>query len=63
MRAGGKTLLDDVTLSFAAGERVAIVGPNGAGKTTLLRVLCGELRPRSGRVRLKGRDYHPIRRR
>ena len=56
MRAGGKTLLDAVTLAFAPGECVAIVGPNGAGKTTLLRLLCGELKPRSGAVRLKGRD-------
>ena len=56
MRAGGKTLLDAVTLAFAPGECIAIVGPNGAGKTTLLRLLSGELRPRAGAVRLKGRD-------
>lgn len=56
VRAGSKTLLDDVTLTFAPGECVAIVGPNGAGKTTLLRLLCGELAPRTGTVRLKGRD-------
>jgi iron complex transport system ATP-binding protein len=56
VRAGNKTLLDSVTVAFAPGETVAIVGPNGAGKTTLMRLLCGELRPRSGLVRLKGRD-------
>jgi iron complex transport system ATP-binding protein len=54
--AGGKTLLDTVTLAFAPGECTAIVGPNGAGKTTLMRLLCGELKPRSGAVRLKGRE-------
>lgn len=43
-------LLNDVDLSFAAGELVAIVGPNGAGKTTLLRLLSGELRPTSGSI-------------
>jgi iron complex transport system ATP-binding protein len=56
VRAGGKTLLDQVTLAFAPGQCVAIVGPNGAGKTTLLRLLGGELRPQTGTVRLKGRN-------
>jgi iron complex transport system ATP-binding protein len=60
VRVGAKSLLDDVTLAFAAGETVAIIGPNGAGKTTLLRALSGDLRPEYGRVRgevrLKGRD-------
>jgi iron complex transport system ATP-binding protein len=62
VRAGGKILLDTVSLAFAAGECVAIVGPNGAGKTTLLRLLGGELKPGAGAVRLKGRDvasYRP----
>jgi iron complex transport system ATP-binding protein len=55
VHAGARRLLDGVTLSFAAGECVAMVGPNGAGKTTLLRVLAGELRANHGRVALKGR--------
>lgn len=33
-------------------------GPNGAGKTTLLRAIAGDLHPRSGVVRLDGRDVH-----
>jgi iron complex transport system ATP-binding protein len=56
VRVGRKTLLADVSLSFGAGEIVALVGPNGAGKTTLLRALSGELQPRSGQVRLQGRE-------
>ena len=41
LRIGKKQLLDSVSISIKAGERVAIVGPNGAGKTTLLKCLLG----------------------
>ena len=45
---GAATVLEDVTFSVRAGERVAVVGPNGGGKTTLFRLLLGELEPRTG---------------
>jgi putative ABC transport system ATP-binding protein len=35
------TALDDVTVSFAAGEFTAIMGPSGSGKSTLMHVLAG----------------------
>lgn len=58
--ANGQHLVDAVSLSVAAGDRLAIIGPNGAGKTTLLRMLSGMLRPSSGEVKLAGRRLDRI---
>jgi ABC-2 type transport system ATP-binding protein len=49
-RYGAREALRDVSLSAAAGERVAVIGPNGAGKTTLLSILAGIQRPDGGSV-------------
>ncbi|MEM2099451.1 MAG: ATP-binding cassette domain-containing protein [Candidatus Bathyarchaeia archaeon] len=46
----GTMALDDVSCSFAKGERIAILGINGSGKTTLLNHLNGILKPTSGRI-------------
>lgn len=42
--------LEDVTLSLALGEHLAVVGPSGAGKSTLFAILAGELAAESGPV-------------
>jgi iron complex transport system ATP-binding protein len=55
VRAGGRALLDDVSVEAQRGEVLVIVGPNGAGKTTLLKVLTGERTPDVGDVRMAGR--------
>ncbi len=51
---GAHDAISGVSLTAAAGERIAVLGPNGGGKTTLFRVLTGEL-PHRGSVRQAGR--------
>jgi iron complex transport system ATP-binding protein len=51
---GGRTVLSDIDLAIAPGERLALIGPNGAGKSTLLRVITGLIAPSRGEVRLGG---------
>lgn len=53
---GGRTILQDVSLSLAHGELVCLLGVSGAGKTTLFNVLSGLERPEAGRVLLNGQD-------
>jgi alpha-D-ribose 1-methylphosphonate 5-triphosphate synthase subunit PhnL len=55
---GGLALrvLEDVALSVAPGECVALVGPSGAGKSTLLRSLYGNYRPQTGSIRIRHRE-------
>jgi ATP-binding cassette, subfamily F, member 3 len=47
---GIQDVFDDVSVSIAHGEKIALVGPNGEGKTTLLHILIGQQTPTSGRV-------------
>jgi ABC-2 type transport system ATP-binding protein len=51
---GKFVVLDDVNLSVARGEIVAVTGVNGAGKSTLLRCLAGLRRPASGSLSVLG---------
>jgi peptide/nickel transport system ATP-binding protein len=51
----GKNILEDVSLSVEAGERVALVGPSGCGKSTLSQILAGNFTPKSGEVLLDGK--------
>jgi iron complex transport system ATP-binding protein len=60
---GAATLLDAVSFAVDAGESLCLLGPNGAGKSTLLRLLLALERPRSGEVRIHGRDAHTLTRR
>ena len=48
---GSRALFKDIHFSVTSGMRVGLVGPNGSGKTTLLRLLRGDLKPESGKIR------------
>ena len=50
----GIEILDSVTLSIAAGERIVLFGPSGSGKTTILRLIAGFLAPDSGTIDICG---------
>jgi ABC-type branched-subunit amino acid transport system ATPase component len=49
-------ILDGVSLIVREGEIATVIGPNGAGKSTLIKTVFGLLRPRHGRVLLRGED-------
>jgi ABC transport system ATP-binding/permease protein len=48
---GPEPLIADFSARILRSDRIGLIGPNGAGKTTLLRLLLGELKPDSGRIR------------
>jgi ABC-type uncharacterized transport system ATPase subunit len=56
MRFGGVVAVDNVDFKLRYGELRCLIGPNGAGKSTFFKMLCGQLKPSAGDVRLKGRS-------
>ena len=55
-----KSVLRDVNFTINRGDVVSIVGPNGAGKSTLAKLLCGFLRPTSGRILLNDKNTEDL---
>jgi|HigsolmetaAR204D_1030405.scaffolds.fasta_scaffold16641_2 iron complex transport system ATP-binding protein len=53
--ARGRLLVRELTLEIVPGKVTVLAGPNGAGKSTALKLMCGDLAPASGEVRLNGR--------
>lgn len=51
-------VLDGVSFSIEAGEKMAFVGQNGAGKTTLIKLMLRFYEPDSGQILLDGKDIH-----
>ncbi len=54
--AGGRTILEALSLEVPRGSVTAVMGPSGTGKTTLLRLMTGQIRPHAGRVLVTGQD-------
>ncbi|MCY4510074.1 MAG: ATP-binding cassette domain-containing protein, partial [Acidobacteria bacterium] len=55
-RYGDQAVVDDVSLSVAEGELLAVVGGSGCGKTTTLKMINRLIEPSSGGVRVNGED-------
>jgi energy-coupling factor transport system ATP-binding protein len=52
----GVDVLHGINLEIRRGDVIAVLGPNGAGKTTFVKHATGLLKPKSGRVLVRGRD-------
>ncbi|MDO9355004.1 MAG: ABC transporter ATP-binding protein [Solirubrobacteraceae bacterium] len=61
--AGGRLIVDDVSIQIEDGETVGLLGPNGSGKSSLIRLMAGVRSPSSGTVLLAGDDLAGLRRR
>jgi ABC-type polar amino acid transport system ATPase subunit len=55
LERGGRSVVEAVTFSVAAGSLVALMGPSGAGKSTILRAVAGLDPVTRGRIRVDGR--------
>lgn len=53
---GSFTAASDITFSVKGGEIFGLLGPNGAGKSTTFKMLCGLLKPSSGKASVMGLD-------
>jgi ABC-2 type transport system ATP-binding protein len=53
---GSFTAVDKLSLQIRPGEVCGFIGANGAGKSTAIRMLCGILRPTSGKATVLGYD-------
>ncbi len=57
----GAVILDDVDLTVAPREIVAVMGRSGTGKTTILRLIMRLIKPTAGRIRINGEDITDLR--
>jgi ABC-2 type transport system ATP-binding protein len=53
---GDHCAVNDVSFSLDKGEVLGFLGPNGAGKSTTMRMICGNLTPTAGEIKIHGYD-------
>ncbi len=53
---GAIQALENVSLELAPGEVMGLMGDNGAGKSTLVKIIAGNYRPTTGKIRIDDRD-------
>ncbi len=58
---GNVIAVDRISFNISAGEIFGFLGPNGAGKTTTINMICGLLKPDSGKIELDGQSFTPDR--
>ncbi len=56
----GRAAVDDISLTVASGEAVAVMGPSGSGKSTILNLIAGLDRPTNGTVRVGGQQVSTL---
>lgn len=55
-----KLVIDNLNLTLATGQSLALLGRNGAGKSTLMQIIAGNMRPDSGRIVTDGSISWPV---
>ncbi|MEW9095728.1 MAG: ABC transporter ATP-binding protein [Clostridiaceae bacterium] len=55
---GNCTAVDNVNLKIEEGEIYGLLGPNGAGKSTIINIICGLLKPHSGKIKIFNKDIN-----
>jgi ABC-2 type transport system ATP-binding protein len=53
---GKHCAVHDISFTLSKGEVLGLLGPNGAGKTTTMQMLCGNLAPSAGQIKINGFD-------
>lgn len=59
-RFGDKEVWRNIDLEVEKGDSICLLGPNGCGKTTLLNCIHGDLRLRSGEIKVMGQDVYSM---